>query len=67
MTCIVIAFFKDDEGIWHQPGDLIELPTEQAALWKSKVVVKAYQTRMTSPPETRVVNIPKLRRRHAVS
>lgn len=65
MRYLVGAFFKDNKGEWHQPGTVIDMEPEEAALWKSRGVIKAYRTQMVTQPETRVVEIPKRRGRNA--
>lgn len=67
MRYIVNGFFKDSKGQWHQPGTVVELEQDEAALWKSRGVIKTYQTAMVTQPETRVVQIPKRRGRNASS
>lgn len=63
MKCLSVAFFKRESGEWVQPGVVVDLGPEEAALWRSRGMVKAYQTQMVTPPETRVVDMPKGRRR----
>jgi hypothetical protein len=63
MKYLAVVFFKRESGEWLQPGVIVDLGPEEAALLRSRGVVKAYQTQMVTPPETRVVEMPKGRRR----
>lgn len=63
MKYISTHYFKDDKGQWHSPGDALELEREEASVLKARGLIVAYQTQMVSPPETRVLEMPKGRRR----
>lgn len=52
MRCIVVKYFKDDAGTWHQPGEPMELDNGEARQYEAKNLVHV-QTRMTAPPRTR--------------
>ncbi len=62
MRCLSLYFFKTERGDWVQPGAVVDLDPDEAALYRARGLVKAYQTAMSSPPETRVVEMPKRRR-----
>lgn len=53
MKFVVIQFFKDDSGEWHQPGSLVDFGKEEAELYLSRGVIQSYRTQMVRPVETR--------------
>ena len=63
MRCLAIAFFKRESGQWVQPGVVVDMERDEAALWRSRGAVVNYQTQMVTPPETRIVEMQRGRRR----
>lgn len=45
--------FLDNNGRWHKDGELLELGLVEAEIYLSRGVIRAYQTQMVLPPETR--------------
>lgn len=59
MRCVVIKYFKDDSGTWHQPGEMLNVEEDKATEYEAKRLVSV-QTRMVEPTRTR-------RKRNAVA
>ena len=52
MRCVVVKYFKDESGTWHQPGELLTIDEDKAKEYEEKRLVSV-QTRMVAPPKTR--------------
>lgn len=55
MKCLVMKYFKDESGEWHQPGNVLDLDRDRAESCLARGNIKIIQTQMAAPPETRVV------------
>ena len=53
MKCVVTAYFKDERGVWHQPGNAEEFSPEDYQ--RHAKYLKTIQTRIVEPPISRVV------------
>jgi hypothetical protein len=62
VRCLSLYYFKTEKGDWVQPGSVVDLDPDEAAVYRAKGLVKLYRTEMVSPPETRVVEMPKRRK-----
>jgi len=53
MTGLVIRYFKDARGVWHQPGNKEEFPDRDAEELERSGSIKLIRTAMVGPPNTR--------------
>lgn len=52
MRCVVVKYFKDENGQWHQPGKILDVEEDRAREYQEKRLVSV-QTRMVEPTRTR--------------
>lgn len=52
MKCVVMAYFKDERGAWHQPGNAEEFTQDEYE--RNRKHLKIIQTRMVEQAVTRI-------------
>ncbi len=62
MKCLIMAFFKDEAGEWHQPGNVENFGRGDAEGYAKRGCVKILETAMVEQPETRVVKFSRRRK-----
>ncbi len=63
MRCIVLQYFKDEAGEWHQPGNVENFGRGDAEGFAKRGCVKILETAMIEQPETRVLQMKGRRRK----
>lgn len=62
MKVLVMQYFKDERGEWHQPGNVAEFNDDELRLLIRRGAIKTIQTAMVEAPETRIVQFKDKRR-----
>jgi hypothetical protein len=65
MRAIILQYFKDSRGHWHQPGNMDEFEKLEADELRRRGAIKIINTEMVEQPEDRVVRFPKVKRMRA--
>lgn len=64
MKCLVIGYFKDNRGEWHQPGNVDEFTDpEEIETLRNRGGIKIIETAMVEAPESRVIQMKRRVRR----
>lgn len=63
MNYLVMTYFKDSQGRWHQPGNSESFDQEEAGKLLRSGFIKLIQTAMVEAPENRVVQLKRRVRR----
>ncbi len=57
MRCLVMTYFQDESGEWHQPGNVDDIKSGEAVRLERSRAVKIIETAMVEQPEIRVVQM----------
>jgi hypothetical protein len=63
MKSIILQYFQDSRGNWHQPGNQADFDGSEAQELERRGFIKIIKTAMVEAPESRIVQYSRRARR----